>query len=113
MVNLLWLQGGACSGDTMSFLNAEEPSACDLVTDFGIKVLWHRSLGLELGADVKSILDKCISGEIKLDFFVFEGTVVNAPNGAGEWNRFCGAPMKDWVKKLSAASPAAPRIPIG
>ena len=48
MANLLWLQGGACSGNTMSFLNAEEPSACDLVTDFGINVLWHPSLGLEL-----------------------------------------------------------------
>ena len=41
MANLLWLQGGACSGNTMSVLNAEEPSACDLVTDFGINVLWH------------------------------------------------------------------------
>lgn len=49
MANLLWLQGGACSGNTMSFLNAEEPSACDLVTDFGINVLWHPSLGMELG----------------------------------------------------------------
>ena len=39
MANLLWLQGGACSGNTMSFLNADEPSACDLVTDFGINVL--------------------------------------------------------------------------
>ena len=34
MATLLWLQGGACSGNTMSFLNAEEPSVCDLVTDF-------------------------------------------------------------------------------
>ena len=31
MADLFWLQGGACSGNTMSFLNAEEPSACDLV----------------------------------------------------------------------------------
>ena len=29
----------------MSFLNAEEPSACDLVTDLGIKVLWQQSEG--------------------------------------------------------------------
>ncbi|MFM1903966.1 MAG: hypothetical protein RLZZ440_1866, partial [Planctomycetota bacterium] len=49
MASLLWLQGGACSGNTMSFLNAEEPSACDLVTDFGIDVVWHPSLGVELG----------------------------------------------------------------
>ena len=58
MANLLWLQGGACSGNTMSFLNAEEPSACDLVTDFGINVLWHPSLGLELGDNVKQLLQR-------------------------------------------------------
>ena len=61
MANLLWLQGGACSGNTMSFLNAEEPSACDLVTDFGINMLWHPSLGLELGDNVQKILRDCVS----------------------------------------------------
>ena len=25
MASVLWFQGGACSGNTMSFLNAEEP----------------------------------------------------------------------------------------
>jgi Ni,Fe-hydrogenase I small subunit len=77
MANLLWLQGGACSGNTMSFLNAEEPSACDLVTDFGINILWQPSLGMELGDDVKNILENCVSGETKLDIFVFEGSVAN------------------------------------
>jgi NiFe hydrogenase small subunit HydA len=104
MANLLWLQGGACSGNTMSFLNAEEPSACDLVTDFGINVLWHPSLGLELGDNVRRLLEDCVSGTIGLDIFVFEGTVVHAPDGSGNWNRFAGRPMKDWVKDLSAAA---------
>src|SRR3982751_7135439 len=81
MANLLWLQGGACSGNTMSFLNAEEPSACDLVTDFGINMLWHPSLGLELGDNLQKMLRSLVSGEIPLDIFVFEGTVVNAPSG--------------------------------
>ncbi len=49
MASLLWLQGGACSGNTMSFLNAEEPSACDVVTDFVMVVFWHRWLGMYLG----------------------------------------------------------------
>ena len=101
MANLLWLQGGACSGNTMSFLNAEEPSACDLVTDFGINMLWHPSLGLELGENLRRLLDAIVSGEMPLDIFVYEGTVVNAPNGTGEWNRFCGRPMKDWVADLA------------
>lgn len=100
MANLLWLQGGACSGNTMSFLNAEEPSACDLVTDFGINILWHPSLGVELGENLKQLLEDCVSGKIKLDIFVFEGSVVNAPNGTGHWNRFAGRPMKEWVAAL-------------
>ena len=104
MANLLWLQGGACSGNTMSFLNAEEPSACDLVTDFGINILWHPSLGIELGDNLKKLLVALTSGKMPLDIFVFEGTVVNAPSGTGEWNRFAGRPMKDWVKELAAVA---------
>ena len=104
MANLLWLQGGACSGNTMSFLNAEEPSACDLVTDFGINILWHPSLGLELGEGLKKILRGLVSRDIPLDIFVFEGTVVNAPNGTGDWTRFAGRPMKEWVKELARAA---------
>ena len=100
MANLLWLQGGACSGNTMSFLNAEEPSACDLVTDFGINILWHPSLGMELGDNLKKLLNDCVSGKVPLDILVFEGTIVNAPGGTGEWNRFAGKPMKEWVKDL-------------
>ena len=52
-----------------------------LVTDFGINMLWHPSLGLELGDNCKSFLQDCVSGKIPLDIFVFEGTVVNAPDG--------------------------------
>jgi uptake hydrogenase small subunit len=104
MASLLWLQGGACSGNTMSFLNAEEPSACDLVTDFGINILWHPSLGMELGDNLIQLLDDCVAGRKPLDIFVFEGTVVNAPGGTGDWNRFAGRPMKDWVKDLAAAA---------
>jgi hydrogenase small subunit len=101
MANLLWLQGGACSGNTMSFLNAEEPSVCDLVTDFGINILWHPSLGEEIGSAVTDIINACINGEIELDIFVFEGTVINGPDGSGEWNRFGGRPMKEWVNDLA------------
>jgi hydrogenase small subunit len=101
MTNLLWLQGGACSGNTMSFLNAEEPSVVDLVTDFGIKMLWHPSLGMELGDNLKGILNSAASGELPLDILVFEGTVIQAPGGTGEWNRFAGRPMQEWVQRLA------------
>ncbi|MEM1251577.1 MAG: hydrogenase small subunit [Cyanobacteria bacterium P01_H01_bin.21] len=104
MANVLWLQGGACSGNTMSFLNAEEPSVCDLVTDFGINVLWHPSLGMELGDNLQRLLRNCVSGETALDILVFEGSIINAPDGTGEWNRFADRPMKDWVQDLAGVA---------
>ena len=61
----------------MSFLNAEEPSAVDLVVDFGIEVIWHPSLGMELGEHAQQILRDCASGARQVDIFVFEGTVLD------------------------------------
>jgi len=101
MATLLWLQGGACSGNTMSFLNAEEPSACDLVTDFGIDILWHPSLGMELGEAAQQLFYACARGERQLDIFVFEGTVILGPNGSGRYDMFADRPMKDWVYELA------------
>jgi hydrogenase small subunit len=85
----------------MSFLNAEEPSACDLVTDFGIDILWHPSLGMELGDQAKQIFADCATGKRPLDIFVFEGTVILGPNGSGRYDMFADRPMKDWVIELA------------
>ncbi|HNJ43565.1 MAG TPA: hydrogenase [Acidobacteriota bacterium] len=100
MATVLWLQGGACSGNTMSFLNAEEPSVCDLITDFGLDLLWHPSLGVELGDNVQKLLRDCTSGKKPLDIFVYEGTVIMGPNGSGRFDMFADRPMKDWVVEL-------------
>jgi uptake hydrogenase small subunit len=40
----------------------------------------------------------------QLDIFVFEGTVIQGPNGTGEFNRFAGRPMMDWVRELAAVA---------
>ena len=104
MANLLWLQGGACWGDASSFLNADEPNACDLVTDFGVKVLWRPAFGVEPGDGLQRMLKGVLDGAIVLDVLVFEGAVVEAPDGAGEWHRFAGRPMKDWVADLRKAA---------
>ncbi len=104
MANVLWLQGGACSGNTMSFLNAEEPTVVELVTDFGINILWHPTVGLELGEQVSDLLKDCISGKTQLDIFVFEGSVIQGPSNTGGMNYFADRPMKDWVRELSDAA---------
>ena len=101
MATLLWLQGGACSGNTMSFLNAEEPTVVELVTDFGIDILWHPSIGLEIGQQVSDLLNDILNGKIQLDILVFEGSLVKGPNGTGTMNYFADRPMIEWVKELS------------
>ena len=104
MATVLWFQAGACSGNTMSFLNAEEPNVVDLIVDFGLEVLWHPSLGMELGDQAQKIFTDCATGARDLDVFVLEGTVMKGPDGSGRYDIFADRPMKDWVTDLAAAA---------
>lgn len=104
MANVLWLQGGACSGNTMSFLNAEEPTVVDLIVDFGVNILWHPSIGLEIGQQVEHLMKDILSGKVQMDILVYEGSIIEGPNGTGTMNYFCDRPMKDWIKELSAVA---------
>ena len=85
----------------MSFLNAEEPSVIELVMDFGIRILYHPSIGLEIGEQVKEVLNDALNGITPVDIFVFEGSVIQGPNGSGKMNLYAGRPMKDWVKEIA------------
>ena len=68
----------------MSFLNAEEPSACDLVTDFGIQHPLAPLARHGAGDNLKKMLRDCVSRAISRSIcFVFEGTVVTGPNDTG------------------------------
>jgi hydrogenase small subunit len=98
---ILWLQGGACGGNTLSFLNAENPDVLSFLEMNNAKLLWHPSLSIESGDKVKELLNNVISGKIHLTVFVFEGTVVLGPNGTGRYNTFASKPMKDWVKEIA------------
>lgn len=88
----------------MSFLDAEEPTVIELVTDFGINILWHPSIGLEIGEQVSELLKDILEGKIQLDIFVFEGSIIQGPNGTGTMNYFADRPMMDWVKELAAVT---------
>jgi hypothetical protein len=74
----------------MSFLNAEEPNVVDLIVDFGLEVVWHPSLGLELGENATKIFWDIARGDRPLDIFVFEGTVIEKDG----YDRFADREMK-------------------
>lgn len=104
MTNLVWLKGGACSGNTMSFLNAQQPSVIELITDFGIRIVYHPTIGLEIGEQVNEVLNEVLQEQTPLDIFVFEGSVIEGSNGSGNMNYFAGRPTKDWVTDLAKAA---------
>lgn len=101
MANLLWMHGGACNGNTQSFLNADEPTVIDLVRDFGINILYHHSISMEFGDQVHHLLEQVLNDKIPLDIFVFEGTVIQGPNGTGRYDIFHDRPKKDWIWELA------------
>ena len=54
---MLWLQAGACSGNTISLLQAEEPTVVDLLTDFGVELLLP-AVGKLLALVVRELVGK-------------------------------------------------------
>ncbi len=101
MASLVWLHGGACNGNTQSFLNAEEPTVVDLVTDFGIEVIYHHALVPEMGAQAHALLESIIRDRRPMDILVVEGTIMKGPNGSGRYDIFLDRPFKDWITDLA------------
>jgi hydrogenase small subunit len=79
MANLLWLQGGACSGNTMSFLNAEQRGVCDLVADFAIKIVSHPSPGMALGDNLRKLSRSLSSGKMTPALYALATQTTRSP----------------------------------
>ncbi len=103
MASVVWLHGGACNGNTQSFLDAEEPNVVDLVTDFGINVIYHHSFIPLAGEQANDALLRSIK-DGGPDIFVFEGSVIQGPAGSGRYDIFLGRPMMEWVRDFAAAA---------
>jgi len=102
-LNLLWLQSGGCGGCSLSLLGAESPDLLTCLKSAGIDLLWHPGLSEQTGADLVTLLQSIIDGQIRLDFLCLEGSVIQGPNGSGLFHRFSGSdqPMRDWIARLA------------
>ncbi|EHP70047.1 Ni,Fe-hydrogenase I small subunit [Metallosphaera yellowstonensis MK1] len=101
MRNLLWLQGGACGGNTLSMLNASDPDVLEFLHQHEARFLWHPSLSPECGGDLKRLLNSILEARLELHVFLFEGSVITGPNGTGQYNMFAGKPMMHWVREIA------------
>ncbi len=102
-MNILWLQSAGCGGCTMSLLCAESPGVIELLEGAGLNLLWHPSLSLETGAEVRRLLDDIETGKRALDILCVEGAIPRGPRGTGRYHMLAGTgrSMLDWVQTLA------------
>ena len=99
---LLWLQTGACSGESLTILSAETPSIEQLIAQHSIDLLWHPSLTRASPRHYRDLLKKIESGEQVLDILCVEGSIVTAPRGTGLYDSYRGRAKMDIVQSLAA-----------
>jgi len=73
--NLIWMQGQTCDGDSMSVINATEPDFLGFLERNKINLIYHPTLSPVFGDDAQELFKKCLSGEIPVQIFVFEGSI--------------------------------------
>lgn len=103
-ISVFWIQAQACSGNTMSILNAEEPDLCQFIQEYNIEVLYHPSLSPVWGRQLVQMVDDLTAGRRRLDVLIVEGAVPDGPEGTGLFNTFAGRPMKEVIRGLAKAA---------
>lgn len=101
MVKLLWLQTGACSGDTMSLLNADSPSLEHLIANGTLELLWHPSLSDAPGGHLERLIAAVEAGDQPLDILCVEGSLITGPYGTGMFDSYRGRPKRDIARTLA------------
>ena len=106
MNTLLWLECGACSGESMAILGLDGPSErgqhnlATFLENERVRLLWHPSLSLESPRELSNIVDSILRGREELTLLCVEGSIIHGPNGTGMFDSFHGKPKKDLIAAL-------------
>ena len=105
MPTLLWMECGACSGESMAILGADGPgmqgdNLPDFLESYHVQLLWHPSLSLESPREVEGLIGRIVSGEQELTLLCVEGSIIHGPDGTGMFDTFCGRPKRDIIADL-------------
>ena len=101
MATLLWLQTGACSGDTMSLLCADSPSVESMVRQGQLDILWHPSLSATPPGGLAALIARIEAGEQALDILCIEGSLITGPFGTGMFDSYRGRAKIDIARSLA------------
>ena len=102
-MRLLWMQAGACGGDTLSLLSADHPPLEQLI-DEGLELLWQPSLSTDSTRRLTQIIADIIAGRTPLDILCVEGSLITAPRNTGLWDPLGGRGKKDVIAELAGAA---------
>ncbi len=101
MATIFWMQCGACSGDSMSLLNTEEPDITELLTQYGAELLWHPSLSPSKPNDMLKLVNSISDGRQDLTILVVEGSVIHGPENTGMFDSHHGTSKKELIRKMA------------
>ena len=65
VVDLVWFQTATCAGDSVSFLNADQPNVFQIVTKLGVNIVFHPTIDPKTGQEAMDILNPYVEGEEK------------------------------------------------
>jgi len=106
MATLLWMECGACSGESMAILGAEGPgkeeghNLADFLRSQRVELLWHPSFSLESPKQVEGLIGRILAGEQELTLLCVEGSILHGPDGTGMFDTFGGKPKRDIIAAL-------------
>ena len=107
---LLWIESGACSGESMAILGLDGPFAtgdydlAQFLEDEHVRLLWHPSLSLESPRQLLNIVDSIVGRREELTLFCVEGSIIHGPRGTGMFDSIHGKPKKDLIAALCDAA---------
>jgi hydrogenase small subunit len=92
-IHVIWLPGQACTGCTVSLLNASHPSVLDLLTGFipqaeGVTLDYHATIMLPWGDEALKAVEAAEKGELAPFVLVLEGAIPDesiAQKSGGYW----------------------------
>ncbi len=97
-LNLIWMQGQTCDGDSMSVVDSTNPDFMTFLEQNRIRLLYHPTLSPPFGDEAQALFNDCLEGRTKIDIFVFEGSV---PTKEGYGDFFAGRDVRTMVKNFA------------
>ena len=106
-INLIWLQGQGCTGDTVALISASEPSLVDALTGIlpevgDIKLAYHPTIMAPWGETALSVLDDAREGKLDPFVLIFEGAIPDEESAAKDGGYYCA--VGDKAGKLVTAN---------